>query len=172
MILSPVLKGQDLLVAFHLAGQAQEKLALIGKALGMSAAEVHNSIKRLHAARLLLPESRDVHRSHLIEFAVHGARFSFAPIVGRKSGGIPTAQSAPPLVEQLAPHEVEMVWKHPRGTARAQTLEPIYRSAPEAALNDAALYRKLALLDGIRVGGARVREIATDLLAQELKYVP
>jgi DNA-binding Lrp family transcriptional regulator len=164
-----VLKGQDLLVAFHLAGTAEETLSQVGRALGLSAAEVHNSIQRLKDAQLLRAEVRKVHRPHLIEFAVHGARFAFAPVLGRRAGGIPTAQSAPPLNEHLASAEDNLVWKYPRGSMRAQTLEPIYRSAPGAALRDANLYRKLALLDAIRVGGARVRGIATDLLVKELK---
>jgi len=164
-----VLKGQDLLVAFYLAENNSETLAVGGQLLGLSVGEMHNSVQRLKAARLLLSEGRQVHRAFLIEFAVHGARFAFAPVLGRRAGGVPTAHSAPPLREQIVSNENELVWKHPKGTVRAQTLEPIYRSAPDAALRDQALYRKLALLDGIRVGGTRVKEIATDLLVKELR---
>lgn len=155
-------------MAFHLAEASQDTLAAVGDAVGLSTAEIHNSVTRLRDAQLLQQGSRKVHRPHLIEFAVHGARFAFAPVLGRTAGGIPTAQSAPPLNAHLASNGSELVWKHPRGSLRAETLEPIYRSAPEAALKDAALYRKLALLDGIRTGGARVRGIATDLLVKEL----
>lgn len=109
-----------------------------------------------------------MHRPFLIEFAVHGARFAFAPVMGRRAGGVPTAHSAPPLNQQISSGDGDLVWKHPKGTMRAQTLEPIYRSAPDAALRDPALYRKLALLDGIRVGGTRVKALATDLLVKEL----
>jgi len=165
-----MLKGQDLLVAFYLAEHESETLATGASRLGLSAGEMHNAVQRLKGARLLLSEGRRVHRPFLIEFAVHGARFAFAPVLGRRAGGIPTAQSAHPLHEQIVSNGNELVWKHPRGSMRAQTLEPIYPSAPDAALRDSALYRKLALLDGIRVGGTRVKEMATDLLVKELSH--
>ncbi len=165
-----MLKGQDLLIAFHLAGTPKKTLAEMGLALGMSVGEVHKAVGRLQMSQLLLHGSRTVHLPHLIEFAVHGARFAFPPVYGGKARGIPTAQSVAPLNEHLvapAPEEA-LVWKHPEGTLRAQTLDPIYPSALQAALADPELYRKLAILDGIRVGSARVREISKDLMVKEL----
>jgi hypothetical protein len=52
------------------------------------------------------------------------------------------------------------VWPHPKGGVRGVALSPIHRAAPEAALKDPKLYELLALLDAIRTGRAREREIA------------
>ena len=47
-------------------------------------------------------------------------------------------------------------------------MTPIYSSVPIAAGQDPRLYALLVLLDGIRLGGARIRSLATELLAREL----
>ena len=41
-------------------------------------------------------------------------------------------------------------------------------TAPRVALADAAVYRRLALLDALRLGSARERGLAADLLKKEL----
>ena len=46
-------------------------------------------------------------------------------------------------------------------------LQPIYKDAPTAALNDPVLHRRLALLDGLRAGGARARTLSAKLLRAE-----
>jgi hypothetical protein len=43
---------------------------------------------------------------------------------------------------------------------RGESFSPLYKSAPYAAKNDSELYQLLALVDGIRGGRAREREIA------------
>ena len=45
---------------------------------------------------------------------------------------------------------------------------PIYKSAPKAALKDKALYQMLALVDAIRSGKARERNIALKQFKQRL----
>jgi len=48
-------------------------------------------------------------------------------------------------------------------------LEPIYKSVPQAVKQDSRLYAVLALLDSIRIGGARERGFASDLLTKMLE---
>jgi hypothetical protein len=47
-------------------------------------------------------------------------------------------------------------------------LVPLYRSAPDAALRDPALYEWLALVDALRSGKARERRMAGEELARRL----
>jgi hypothetical protein len=46
---------------------------------------------------------------------------------------------------------------------------PLYKRAPEAALKDEDLYQLLALVDAIRDGSARERELAKRELSVRLK---
>jgi hypothetical protein len=61
------------------------------------------------------------------------------------------------------------VWPHPEGSAKGCEFVPLYRTVPQSALRDQQLYQMLALLDGIRGGGARERKLASELLHHQLK---
>lgn len=164
-----MLKGQDLLVALHLAGKPEPTLAAIAAKLGMSYGEVHGAVGRLQHAQLLLPGSREIILPNLEEYVLHGARYSFPATIGENARGVPTGNLAAPLEGKLLGGELSFVWKHPRGQARGPSISPIYKDAPTAALNDPLVYRKLVLLDALRVGGARAREFASDLMVKELR---
>jgi hypothetical protein len=60
------------------------------------------------------------------------------------------------------------VWPDPEGEVRGEELRPLYRSVPEAARRDPALYELLALVDAIRAGRARERTIAIEELKRRL----
>src|SRR5262245_59294480 len=45
---------------------------------------------------------------------------------------------------------------------------PLHRSAPMAAKKNSRLYEVLALIDAVRVGGAREREVGSDELRKRL----
>ena len=62
-----------------------------------------------------------------------------------------------------------LVWPHPLGQARGESLEPLYPSAVDAALRDRALYECLALVDAIRVGRARERALGIELLRKKIR---
>ncbi|MCB9652334.1 MAG: hypothetical protein H6730_37870 [Deltaproteobacteria bacterium] len=105
-----------------------------------------------------------------MEFLVHGARFAFPPVRGRVARGVPTSISAAPLSGHLVDGDDGLlVWPYPEGEVRGETLAAIYPSVPRAALRDSALYELLVLLDGVRVGGARIRAISQELLQERLR---
>lgn len=52
------------------------------------------------------------------------------------------------------------MWPYGKGKVRGHSIVPLYLSVPEAALKDVKLYELLALVDALRVGRAREREIA------------
>lgn len=56
------------------------------------------------------------------------------------------------------------VWPCAEGRHRGIAFEPLYPSAPLAALRDPTLYEYLALADALRDGRPRERRIAQDAL--------
>jgi hypothetical protein len=82
--------------------------------------------------------------------------------------GLPTAHSAAPLKGLLSGGGDALVWADPEGTIRGESLAPLHPAAPFAARNDPRLYEALALLDAIRAGRARERNLARQKLAEVL----
>lgn len=62
-----------------------------------------------------------------------------------------------------------LVWPHPDGEVRGEGFEPLYPSAVDAARRDGKLYECLALVDALRIGRAREKALAIDLLAKRLR---
>ena len=79
--------------------------------------------------------------------------------------GVATAHTAPPLNNIITAQNDFFVWPTAKGTTRGQAIVPLYKTVPEAAINDTKLYELLALADAIRVG--RVREV--NIAIEELK---
>ena len=140
----------------------------LGRSLGLSPSEARYSLLRAAHAELVSERTRTAIRPNLREFLLHGARYAFPADRGRRSRGMPTSTSASPLVEHFSEPAEPVVWKFAQGNARGESIAPIYSSVPTAAGQDARLYALLVLLDGVRLGGARVRSVAMDLLAREL----
>ena len=166
------LKPQDVVVTLKLlahpkAAWSYPKLAV---ALSMSASEVHSSVRRATRSGLLQDNDRHTpNRKALLEFLVHGLKYVFPAEHGGLTRGLPTAHAAPPLRDQFAASdEPPPVWADPEGTVRGQELEPLYRSVPKAARADKELYELLALVDAIRGGRARERELAVKELRSRL----
>ena len=84
--------------------------------------------------------------------------------------GVPTSYAAAPLSTDIAPgDELPPVWPWRNGDIRGIALEPLYKTAPLAALRDPVLYELLALVDAIRDGRARERKIAERELLKRLR---
>src|SRR5262249_33796620 len=76
---------------------------------------------------------------------------------------------APPLRnESAAGDDLPPVWPWPKGDIRGVALKPLYKTAPVAALRDPLLYELLALVDSIRNGRARERNVAERELVHRL----
>ncbi len=141
----------------------------LAKAVGLSVSEAHAAIRRGIAAKLINPETLRPIRRNLIEFLRHGIQYAFVP---KRSGvvrGVRTAHAAPPLRDSIAGgDDLPPVWPYAEGDTRGEAVEPLYPSAVKASLADPALYECLALVDGLRIGRARERQLAGDLLEQRL----
>lgn len=139
--------------------------------LEISPSEIHAAVKRAEAAGLAkkTPSGSQPIMQALEELLIHGIKYVFVPKRGGPVRGIPTAWAAPPLRDLFAQSgEPPPVWPHPEGTVRGLEFSPLYRSAPDAARKDEKLYELLALVDAIRGGRARERNVAAKKLHARL----
>ena len=164
------LKAQDIVVAAKIAiteDRGALSFARLAAALYMSASEVHAAVQRASSANLLVREYAELsaNKSSLMELMVHGVKYVFPPVFGSVLRGIPTGISAPPLAQYFEQTGLQpIVWPHNEGGVRGMSLCPLYPSVPLAALQDPKLHKVLALIDALRAGAARERELATKLL--------
>jgi hypothetical protein len=165
-----MLKPQDAVVLLKLAGAKEAwTYASLAKSLGMSTSEVHAAIGRATRSGLYSASSRAPNRKALAEFLVHGLRYVFPAERGAMTRGMPTAHAAAPLNAEIAASgDPPPVWPDAEGTVRGEGIEPLYPSVPLAARSDPALYELLALVDAIRGGRARERNLAARALEARL----
>ena len=170
-----ILKPQDVVVLLKLVALDGEPWTYqrLAVDLSISQSEAHAAVRRAVAARLM--SDANTARGQPIlpsleEFLVHGVRYAFPPERGEPTRGMPTAHAAPPLDKMIAQsNEPRPVWPYAEGTARGYTLAPLYPSVPAAAARDPKLYELLALVDAIRDGRARERNLAIKELQSRLK---
>lgn len=170
------LKPQDVVVALKLCGypSGRPPISVIASDLRLSPSEVHAAIQRLRSSSLLHgPALKDKPNiSGLEEFLVHGLKYAFPAEHGEVTRGIPTSYAAEPLKSEIAlSNDLPPVWPWHDGDTRGVGLEPLYKSVPYAALRDPALYQLLALVDAIRDGRARERNLAERDLVRRLKSI-
>jgi hypothetical protein len=164
-----MLKSQDIVVLIKLCGLDSWTFASLGEELGLSPSAVHRSLGRASEAGLYDAGQRRVKASQLNEYLVHGVKYAFPPVMLGEVRGIPTAWAAAPLAGRLAPqNSLPPVWPHPLGRERGIGLEPIHPIVPDAARDDPGFAERLALVDAIRMGDARIRAIAAEELEQRL----
>jgi len=160
-----VMRPQDILVLLKIVAQEEQNWYhhTLADALFMSQSEVSKSLERSRYAGLMDASRKKVMKQSLLEFLQYGILYVFPQQPGRVSRGVPTAHSASPLKEQITSNE-KYVWPSATGADRGQSIIPLYPSVPRAIKLDKELYYMLALVDAIRVGKAREREMAVDLL--------
>lgn len=167
-----MLKPQDVLVLLKLSvlKEAAWSYAGLAKTLKMSAAEVHDGIKRATAARLFNPETKRPIRRALEEFLIHGVKYAYPPEKGGPTRGVPTAHAAQPLKEWIVQgDDLPPVWPSADGEISGYAFSPLFKSVPAAVQDDQKLYELLALVDAIRDGRARERDYAAEQLKQRLR---
>jgi hypothetical protein len=166
------LKPFDFVLAVKIGVNPQEdfRFARLAEVFGVSLSTVHGAIKRAEAARLLSRSAGSVRaiNSAVREFAIHGAKYAFPATTGPSTRGIPTAIGAPILAQHFeSTTALVPVWPSPDGRSFGFELVPLHPTVPRAAQDDEALYAVLALVDAVRAGAAREREIAiTELQAR------
>ena len=131
---------------------------------------VHRALRRLAVAGLFDERRRRVNASQAEEFLVHGLRYVFPAVLDGESRGIPTAWAAEPLARRIgsAPDDLPPVWPDAQAEGRGLALRPLHPAVPEAARRDPQLGESLALVDALRLGDARTRGVAAELLSKRL----
>ncbi|MFB6455976.1 hypothetical protein ACE38W_11955 [Chitinophaga sp. Hz27] len=140
----------------------------IAAALFLSAAEVNNSLQRSKLAELIDKTGRKVMRRTLLEFIQYGLPHVFPAIRGSAAKGLPTAYSAPIMSKFFIRDQSDnLVWADPKGTVKGESISPLYPNIIKAALHDPELYELLILVDVMRVGKVREKEVAMKLLKEK-----
>ena len=167
------LKPQDIVFLLKLVAREDNPWSFnkLAVELNMSPSHVHGSTKRVLAARLANHGENgiQVNMQNLREFLVHGVKYAFVPELGSLVRGMPTAHAAPPLSQVIMDEELPPVWPDKDGETRGLAFSPLYKSVPAAARQDQELYELLALVDSIRGGRARERNLAIKTLDKRLE---
>lgn len=169
--MSLVLRPLDVAVALDLALRPGPTFAQIATDLGISQSTAHEAVRRLLAAGLARKSSRGyfTNLAALEEFLVHGVRYAFPAHRARRQRGVPTAHAAPVLRDEFDGEVDPVVWPSARGSVVGASVEPLLDSAPDLAQRRPELYDLLALVDALRVGTARDREVAGRMLTARLE---
>lgn len=170
--MAQALLPQDVLVLLKLVsyGGRRPPMAQVAGDLGLSPSQVHASLKRLERSRLIAPSTNEPQLRAVEEFLLHGVKYAFPAIRGEATRGMLTAYAAPPLSEAIAAGgDLPPVWPDAEGGVRGVTLEPLHKAAPKAAKQDPLLYELLTLLDALRDGRTRERQLAERELTTRLR---
>ena len=169
-----MLKPLDIVVLLKLSlltGERPSYLQLANE-LHLYPSEVYASIKRARASHLVQgPELKDrLNRSALLEFLLHGIRYAFPAERGAMTCGVPTRYAASPLKQHLEQgKEPPPVWPYAEGSVRGYSFAPLHKNVPKAALGDPCLYELLVLVDALRDGKARERNLAVKEISKRLE---
>ena len=155
------MRPHDIVVLLKIAAKGKQNWFMkdLSYELNISASEISESLTRSKFAGLIAPNKKSIMRLALMDFLEHGIKYVYPQQPGAIVRGIPTAHSAPPLNNTIVSEE-HYVWPYAKGKKRGQAIEPLYASVVEAVLKDDKLYELLALVDALRVGRAREKEIA------------
>ncbi|WP_338356602.1 hypothetical protein [Yeosuana marina] len=99
---------------------------------------------------------------------IHGVAYAFPQHPGAIARGVLTAHSAEPL-NNIIHASYKYVWPYAKGQAIGQAIEPLYNTVVEASLKDKELYELLTMVDAIRVGRAREKEISKEELEKRIQ---
>ena len=164
--------GQDVGRSEEAIRISRYSIRSLANATGISKSQVALSLSRCYEIGLAeatrISGIPRVHSTALGEFVI----YVFPPKRGPLTRGIATGWGAPALQGSISSAgETPLVWPDARGNTKGMTLEPIYHSVPYAVKKDVDLYKFLALTDSIRLGLARERTIASELLMNMLLEV-
>ncbi|MBL8027644.1 MAG: hypothetical protein JNL74_14580 [Fibrobacteres bacterium] len=161
------MKSQELFVALKLLAYGRKPWIYeeIAQSLKIGVASLHRSVKALAYADLFNIEYMCINCAAFEEFLLHGVKYVFPAKPGAIVRGMPTAHSAPAFKSIFKASTQDFyVWPHNNFDNKGVSVEPLYSSAPEASLNDPKLYSLLACIDILRIGKAREKVIAINLL--------
>jgi len=140
---------------------------------GISKSQVNLALRRCFDVGLAKRDRHSalprVNTKALFELIIYGLKYVFPAKLGAVTRGITTSLAAPVLEGKLiSTGDLLPVWPDSLGRTKGQTVEPLFKSVTHAVRRDVELYALLALVDAIRIGQPRERNLAINLLAERL----
>lgn len=173
-----MLKSQDCIILIKLLANpgADWSQRQLSKAICIGLSEVNGGIKRLEESGLLRKDKEgrlypNINAAE--EFLISGVKFFFPVKLGEYTRGVPTAIAAPIFHDKIPlGNDPIPVWPDAIGEKRGVALTPLHPSVPKALREnpDQLFYELLVLIDAIRSGRPRERNMAAALLKEKLKY--
>jgi hypothetical protein len=166
---SQEMRPQDIVILLKIALKRGGEWYMkdIATDLFISPSEVSMSLQRSVGAELIDDTKKMVIKQSLLEFLQYGIRYVFPQRPGSLVAGLPTAHSASPL-NSLIKSQEHYVWPLLDGPMRGQAVQPLYPTVPQACLKDSSLHQVLALVDALRLGRARERNLAIEFLRKTI----
>jgi hypothetical protein len=81
---------------------------------------------------------------------------------------MPTSHSANPLAKDIVSGNENYVWPYSKGIKRGMAIEPLFKTLPEVCTELPELWELLSLVDALRVGRVRERNLAEKYLRERL----
>jgi hypothetical protein len=138
----------------------------------VSKSAVDVSLQRLKAHALIREGSsgRQINRLAARDLFEKAVQWIAPAVVGPYELGLATAYAAHPLADKLRSDEDEdpVVMPVAEGPCRGRAVTPIHRAAPGAAKRDEKLHELLSIVDALRIGRARDREVAVSELRSRI----
>ncbi|OGT45697.1 MAG: hypothetical protein A3E82_03335 [Gammaproteobacteria bacterium RIFCSPHIGHO2_12_FULL_38_11] len=173
-----VIKPQDIVVLAKLIarlGDESWSQFSIAFELCLSPSQINSAFKRLVAAGLITPYHPPSKPQPIIkaceEFFIHGLKYVFPAKLGEMARGVRTSYAAPSFKGEISlGSDAIPVWPYGEGEERGAALKPLYSSVPESVSKhpDPLFYDLLTLLDAIRSGRAREKQIGIKRLSEIL----
>jgi hypothetical protein len=143
-------------------------------ATGISKSEVSKALNRCYNSGLAKPSrntgSPAVNVKALGDFSIYGLRYVFPAELGSMTRGIVTGMTARIFPDTLFSAGVQSpVWPDAKGNTMGLAVIPLFKTVPYAARKDPRLYAFLALIDSLRLGLPRERNLAAETLDKLLK---
>lgn len=138
--------------------------------LGVDHTVIHRALKNAEGAGLYRAADRRVNLASFEDLAIHAARFIAPAPLGGLTRGVPAAWAAKPMSGLISESGADPppVWPSAQGPKRGQELAPLHRAAVKA-IKDERVARLLSIVDSLRAGDARVRDVAAKALSKELR---
>jgi len=164
-----IAKSLDIYVLLNLALVREfSSYSQLAQRLIMSASEVHASIHRSIKAGLVDSQTRLPMGKPFEEYLFFGVPYAFPAENSMVVRGVPTAYAAPPLSDMVSYSGLPPVWMWGEGMTKGTQVEPLHKSARYMAQREPGFYEVLALVDALRMGRCREREIAEKELRRRL----
>lgn len=163
------IRPQDIVILTKILalGEKEWMMKDLASSLSISPGEVSESLKRSAYSGLLSADKKRVMLTAFLEFTVHGLRFVFPVKPGAMTRGMLTAFATAPLSTHIN-SEQKTVWPYAEGQDLGFAIEPLYRGIPEACENDSEFYELMSLIEALRIGKVRERQLAAELLENHL----